>query len=49
VGFEEAEEDDEEFEEKMERLTAELSEQFRKSEELEKKIKENLEGLGYKL
>ncbi len=39
VGFEETEDDDEEFEEKMERLTAELSEQFRKSEELEKKIK----------
>jgi type I restriction enzyme M protein len=34
---------------KMERLTAELSEQFRKSEELEKKIKENLAGLGYAL
>ncbi|AKB27761.1 Type I restriction-modification system, DNA-methyltransferase subunit M [Methanosarcina siciliae T4/M] len=49
VGFEETEDDDEEFEEKMERLTAELSEQFRKSEELEKKIKENLSGLGYEL
>ncbi|WP_410507418.1 class I SAM-dependent DNA methyltransferase [Methanosarcina hadiensis] len=49
VGFEEAEEDDEEFEEKMERLTAELSVQFRKSGELEKKIKENLAGLGYEL
>lgn len=49
VGFEETEEDDEEFEEKMERLTAELSEQFRKSEELERKIKENLAGLGYEI
>ncbi|AKB27757.1 Type I restriction-modification system, DNA-methyltransferase subunit M [Methanosarcina siciliae T4/M] len=49
LGFEEAEEDDEEFEEKMERLTAELSEQFRKSGEPEKKIKENLAGLGYEL
>jgi type I restriction enzyme M protein len=49
VGFEETEDDDEEFEEKMERLTAELSEQFRKSEELEKKIKENLAGLGYEI
>lgn len=43
----------EEFEEKMERLTAELLEQFRKSEQLEKKIKENLKesltGLGYEL
>lgn len=33
----------------MERLTGELSEQFRKSEELERKIKENLAGFGYKL
>jgi type I restriction enzyme M protein len=33
----------------MEGLTSELSEQFRKSEELEKKIKENLAGLGYEL
>ncbi len=49
VSFEESEDDDEEFEEKMERLTAEFSEQFRKSEELERKIKENLAGLGYEL
>lgn len=49
VGFEETEEDSEEFEEQMERLIAELSEQFRKSEELERKIKENLAGLGYEL
>jgi len=49
VGFVEEEEDDEAFEEKMEKLTAELSEQFRKSEELEKKIKENLAGLGYEI
>jgi type I restriction enzyme M protein len=33
----------------MEKLTAELSEQFRKSEELEQKIKENLAELGYEL
>lgn len=33
----------------MERLTAELSEQFRKFGELEKKIRENLAGLGYEL
>ena len=32
MGFEETEDDAEEFEEKTERLTAELSEQFRKSE-----------------
>lgn len=34
MGFEEKD-DDEEFEEKMERLTAELLEQFRKSKELQ--------------
>ncbi|HMQ96284.1 MAG TPA: class I SAM-dependent DNA methyltransferase [Candidatus Saccharibacteria bacterium] len=43
VGSEEVEEDDEAFAEKMERLTAELGEQFTKSHELEAKIKENLE------
>lgn len=43
VGSEEAEEDDEAFAEKMERLTADLNEQFAKSHELEAKIKENLE------
>jgi type I restriction enzyme M protein len=48
VGFEETE-DDEEFEEKMRTLTVELSEQFKKSEELGRKIKENLAGLGYEL
>lgn len=44
VGSEEVEEDDDEaFAEKMERLAAELSEQFAKSHELEEKIKNNLE------
>jgi type I restriction enzyme M protein len=33
----------------MENISTELSEQFRNSEELEKKIKENLAGLGYEL
>jgi type I restriction enzyme M protein len=33
----------------LKRLTAGLSEQFRKSEELEKKIKENLAGFEYEL
>lgn len=42
VGSEEVEEDDEAFADKMERLTAELHEQFAKSHELEAKIKENL-------
>lgn len=49
VGFAEEEEDPEEFEEKMQKLTKELSEQFRKSEELEKEIKVNLKELGYEL
>ena len=43
VGAEEAEEDDEAFEEKMQRLTTELYDQFAKSHELEAKIKANLE------
>ena len=42
VGSEAVEDDDEAFAEKMERLTAELNEQFSKSHELEQKIKENL-------
>ena len=47
VGSEEVEEDDEAFAEKMERLTAELNEQFTKSHELEQKIKENLEKVNH--
>lgn len=43
VGAEEAEEDDEAFEEKMQRLTTELYDQFAKSHQLEAKIKANLE------
>ena len=42
VGSEAVEDDNEAFAEKMERLTAELNEQFSKSHELEQKIKENL-------
>lgn len=49
VGFAEEEENPEEFEEKMQKLTSELSEQFKKSEELEEKIKANLKELGYEL
>lgn len=45
VGSEAVEEDDEEFAEKMKRLTDELNEQFEKSHELEAKIKSNLEKL----
>jgi len=49
VGSEEAEEDDEAFEEKMKRLTTELSNQFAQSRELEVKIKDNLKKIGYGL
>jgi type I restriction enzyme M protein len=42
-------EDDEVFEEKMARLTKELSEQFKKSKELEVKIKENLKKVGFEI
>lgn len=47
VGTEEAEDDGVPFEEKMNALTAKLAEQFAKSSELEKKIRENLKGIGY--
>lgn len=49
VGVEEAEEDDEEFEEKMKRLTSELKKQFKQSDELESAIKKNLKGIGYEI
>ncbi len=47
VGAEEVEEDGEPFEEKMQRLTATLNEQFTESARLEVAIRENLRGLGY--
>jgi len=47
VGAPEAEEDSEPFEEKMERLTSELSEQFAESRRLEDAIRQNLKGLGF--
>ena len=47
VGIAEAEEDDEPFEEKMERLVGDLAEQQRKAAELDAVIWRNLEGLGY--
>ena len=47
VGAAEVEDDGEPFEEKMQRLTAELREQFAESAKLEATIKANLEGLGY--
>lgn len=49
VGIEEAEDDGEPFEEKMERLTKTLSEQFKKSKELEEEIRKQLGGIGYEL
>ena len=47
VGIEEQEDDGEPFEEKMGRLTAELSELFRKSHELEGEIRKQLGAIGY--
>ena len=47
VGTEIIEEDDEVFEEKMQRLTKELNQQFFQSKELEKKINENLGKVGF--
>jgi len=49
VGIEEQEDDGEPFEEKMARLTGELSELFAKSHELEAQIKERLGAIGYDL
>jgi type I restriction enzyme M protein len=49
VGSEDVEEDPEVFEEKMNRLTSELYEQFKKSKELEQEIKKNLEKIGWKM
>lgn len=49
VGLEVLEDDAEPFLEKMERLTATLSEQFVKSNDLEKKIREALGGIGYEI
>ena len=47
VGIKEIEDDGEPFEDKMERLTSELSEQFAKSRKLEDEIRSNLKGIGY--
>ncbi|MDD2469004.1 MAG: SAM-dependent methyltransferase [Desulfobulbus sp.] len=47
VGAADEVEDGEPFAEKMGRLTAQLSEQFARSAELEEQIKRNLAGLGY--
>ncbi|MEG5054936.1 MULTISPECIES: class I SAM-dependent DNA methyltransferase [unclassified Microcoleus] len=47
VGAEEAEDDDEPFDEKMQRLTQKLEKQFKESARLEKAIRDNFRGLGY--
>jgi len=49
VGAEEVEEDAEAFEEKMKRLTAELSSQMKEGQKLDREIKKNLEGIGYEV
>ena len=49
VGIAEQEDDGEVFEEKMERLTAELSGLFAQSHALEKTIKEKLGAIGYEI
>lgn len=49
VGIEEQEDDGEPFEEKMTRLTSELSEMFEKSHELENEICEKLGAIGYEI
>ena len=47
VGAEEAEDDGEPFDQKMQRLTAKLDEQFKEAAKKEKAIRANLKGLGY--
>ena len=49
VGIEEQEDDGEPFEEKMTRLTSELSEMFAKSHELEDEIRKKLGAIGYEV
>lgn len=49
VGIEEQEDDGEPFEEKMSRLTSELSDLFAKSHDLENEIRERLGAIGYEL
>ena len=49
VGIEEQQEDGEPFEEKMDRLTSELSELFDQSHKLEAEIRQKLEAIGYEL
>ncbi|MEM3112770.1 MAG: N-6 DNA methylase, partial [Candidatus Anstonellales archaeon] len=47
VGAEEEEEDEQEFEEKMKRLTSELSKQMEEGKKLDAEIRKNLKQIGY--
>ena len=47
VGIAETEDDGEPFEEKMTRLTSEISKCFEESNRLQEQIKKNLEAIGY--
>src|SRR5207244_765744 len=47
VGAEEEEDDAEAFEEKMKRLTAELSQQIKRGQTLDDEIRKNLENIGF--
>lgn len=49
VGIEEQDEDDEPFDEKMLRLTSELSEMFEKNHKLENEIRKKLGAIGYEI
>ena len=49
VGIAEAEDDGEPFQEKMKRLTSELSDMFEKSHQLEEEIRKQLESIGFKI
>ena len=49
VGVEEVEDDGIPFEEKMKKITSELSKQFEEPHKLEKEIKKNLKAIGYEI
>ena len=49
VGIAETKDDGEPFEEKMTRLTSELSELFKESHRLEEEIRKNLGAIGYEI
>ena len=49
VGIEEQEDDGEPFEEKMKRLTSELSEMFKQSDTLQNEIREKLKAIGWEI